>query len=103
MHESTNVNKSKISVNVTPYSRFSKLPKVQGYLETPKLRSHAQGYVLNQQRSSNQSRTLGDYHGHIFEAISQIQNYCEDTDQASFLANRSLRETEHQARLSWCD
>ena len=65
---------------------------MQGYLETPKLRSHAQGYVLKQQRSSNQSRTLGDYHGHIFEAISQIQNYCEDIDEVSFLENRLIQD-----------
>ena len=90
MYESTNVNKSKISINVTPSSGFSKPPKVQGYLETPKLRSHAQGYVLKQQRSSNQSRTLGDYHGHMFEAIAQIQNYIKDIDEASWLANQSL-------------
>jgi uncharacterized protein with HEPN domain len=40
--------------------------------------------------SSNQSRTLGDYHGHMFEAIAQIQNYIKDIDEASWLANQSL-------------
>jgi len=27
---------------------------------------------------------LGDYLGHILEAISQIQNYCEDIDEVTF-------------------
>jgi len=35
---------------------------------------------------------LGDYLGHIFEAISQIQKYCEDIDEASFLSNRMIQD-----------
>ena len=33
---------------------------------------------------------LGDYLGHILEAISQIQNYCEDLDEVTFLKNRMI-------------
>ena len=35
---------------------------------------------------------LGDYLGHILEAISQIQSYCEDIDEVSFLANRMIQD-----------
>ena len=28
---------------------------------------------------------LGDYLGHILEAISQMQNYCKDLDEVTFL------------------
>ena len=35
---------------------------------------------------------LRDYLGHILEAISQIQNYCEDIDEVSFLANRMIQD-----------
>jgi len=35
---------------------------------------------------------LGDYLGHILEAISQIQNYCEDLDEVSFLTNRMIQD-----------
>ena len=31
---------------------------------------------------------LRDYLGHILDGISQIQNYCEDIDQVSFLSHR---------------
>ena len=35
---------------------------------------------------------LGDYLGHILEAISQIQNYCEDLDEVMFLKNRMIQD-----------
>ena len=35
---------------------------------------------------------LMDYLGHILEAISQIQNYCEDIDEVSFLTNRMIQD-----------
>ena len=35
---------------------------------------------------------LADYLGHILEAISQIQNYCEDIDEVSFLENRLIQD-----------
>jgi uncharacterized protein with HEPN domain len=35
---------------------------------------------------------LGDYLGHILEAISQIQNYCEDLDEVTFLKNRMIQD-----------
>lgn len=35
---------------------------------------------------------LGDYLGHILEAISQIQSYCKDIDEVSFLANRMIQD-----------
>ena len=35
---------------------------------------------------------LGDYLGHILEAISQIQNYCEDLDEITFLKNRMIQD-----------
>ena len=35
---------------------------------------------------------LRDYLGHILEAISQIQTYCEDIDEVSFLANRMIQD-----------
>jgi len=35
---------------------------------------------------------LRDYLGHILEAISQIQNYCEDIDEVSFLTNRMIQD-----------
>ncbi len=35
---------------------------------------------------------LGDYLGHILEAISQIQSYCEDIDEVSFLTNRMIQD-----------
>jgi len=35
---------------------------------------------------------LADYLGHILEAISQIQNYCEDIDEVSFLENRMIQD-----------
>ena len=35
---------------------------------------------------------LADYLGHILEAISQIQNYCEDIDEVSFLKNRMIQD-----------
>jgi uncharacterized protein with HEPN domain len=35
---------------------------------------------------------LGDYLGHILEAISQIQNYCEDIDEVMFLKNRMIQD-----------
>ena len=30
--------------------------------------------------------------GHILEAISQIQNYCEDIDEVTFLKNRMIQD-----------
>ena len=35
---------------------------------------------------------LGDNLGHILEAISQIQNYCEDLDEVTFLKNRMIQD-----------
>ena len=35
---------------------------------------------------------LGDYLGHILDAISQIQNYCEDLDEVTFLKNRMIQD-----------
>ena len=35
---------------------------------------------------------LSDYLGHILEAISQIQNYCEDLDEVTFLKNRMIQD-----------
>ena len=35
---------------------------------------------------------LGDYLGHILEAISQIQNYCEDIDEVTFQKNRMIQD-----------
>ena len=35
---------------------------------------------------------LRDYLGHILEAISQIQCYCEDIDEVSFLTNRMIQD-----------
>jgi len=35
---------------------------------------------------------LMDYLGHILEAISQIQNYCEDIDEVSFLTNWMIQD-----------
>mgnify|MGYP000961080478 FL=1 len=35
---------------------------------------------------------LRDYLGHILEAISQIQNYCEDIDEVTFLKNRMIQD-----------
>ena len=35
---------------------------------------------------------LRDYLGHILEAISQIQNYCEDIDEVSFLTTRMIQD-----------
>lgn len=35
---------------------------------------------------------LADYLGHILEVISQIQNYCEDIDEVSFLENRLIQD-----------
>ena len=35
---------------------------------------------------------LGDYLGHILEAISQIQSYCEDIDEVSFITNRMIQD-----------
>ena len=35
---------------------------------------------------------LGDYLGHILEAISQIQSYCEGIDEVSFLTNRMIQD-----------
>ena len=35
---------------------------------------------------------LADYLGHILEAISQIQNYCEDIDEVTFLKNRMIQD-----------
>ena len=35
---------------------------------------------------------LADYLGHILEAISQIQTYCEDIDEVSFLTNRMIQD-----------
>ena len=35
---------------------------------------------------------LMDYLGHILEAITQIQNYCEDIDEVSFLTNRMIQD-----------
>ena len=35
---------------------------------------------------------LGDYLGHILEAILQIQSYCEDIDEVSFLTNRMIQD-----------
>lgn len=35
---------------------------------------------------------LGDYLGHILDAIKQIQNYCEDIDEVSFSANRLIQD-----------
>ena len=35
---------------------------------------------------------LGDYLGHILEAISQIQNYCDDLDEVTFLKNRMIQD-----------
>lgn len=41
---------------------------------------------------SRDSLRLGDYLGHILEAISQIQNYCEDLDEVTFLKNRMIQD-----------
>ncbi len=38
------------------------------------------------------SLRLGDYLGHILEAISQIQNYCEELDEVTFLKNRMIQD-----------
>lgn len=35
---------------------------------------------------------LGDYLGHILDAIKQIQNYCEEIDEDSFSANRMIQD-----------
>ena len=35
---------------------------------------------------------LADYLEHILEAISQIQIYCEDIDEVSFLENRLIQD-----------
>ena len=35
---------------------------------------------------------LADYLGHILEAISQIQTYCEDIDEVSFITNRLIQD-----------
>ena len=35
---------------------------------------------------------LRDYLGHILEAISQIQSYCEDIDEVSFITNRMIQD-----------
>ena len=35
---------------------------------------------------------LGDYLGHILDAIKQIQNYCEDIDEVSFLTTRLIQD-----------
>ena len=35
---------------------------------------------------------LRDYLGNILEAISQIQSYCEDIDEVSFLTNRMIQD-----------
>ena len=35
---------------------------------------------------------LRDYLGHILEAISQIQNYCEDIDEVTFHSNRLIQD-----------
>ena len=33
---------------------------------------------------SSDALRLGDYLGHILDAIKQIQNYCEDIDEVTF-------------------
>jgi len=35
---------------------------------------------------------LRDYLGHILEAILQIQNYCENIDEVSFLTTRLIQD-----------
>jgi uncharacterized protein with HEPN domain len=35
---------------------------------------------------------LADYLGHILESIAQIQNYCEDIDEVSFMSNRLIQD-----------
>ena len=35
---------------------------------------------------------LGDYLGHILDAIKQIQNYCEDIDEVTFHSNRLIQD-----------
>ena len=35
---------------------------------------------------------LGDYLGHILDAIKQIQNYCEDIDEFTFQSNRLIQD-----------
>ena len=35
---------------------------------------------------------LADYLGHILEAITQIQTYCEDIDEVSFITNRLIQD-----------
>ena len=41
---------------------------------------------------SREPLRLRDYLGHILEAISQIQNYCEDIDEVTFLKNRMIQD-----------
>ena len=41
---------------------------------------------------SRDALRLADYLGHILEAIAQIQNYCEDIDEVSFLENRMIQD-----------
>ena len=35
---------------------------------------------------------LANYLGHILESIAQIQNYCEDIDEVSFMSNRLIQD-----------
>ena len=35
---------------------------------------------------------LGDYLGHILDAIKQIQNYCKDIDEVTFHSNRLIQD-----------
>ena len=41
---------------------------------------------------SREPLRLRDYLGHILEAISQIQSYCEDIDEVSFLTTRLIQD-----------
>ena len=48
---------------------------------------------------------LTDYLGHILEAISQIQNYCEAIDEVSFPTNRMIQDVVIRKlgfMWSWC-
>ena len=41
---------------------------------------------------SSDALRLGDYLGHILDAIKQIQNYCEDIDEFTFQSNRLIQD-----------
>lgn len=42
--------------------------------------------------SIGQQRRLGDYLGHILEAIERIEHYVSDLDEMSFLANQLVQD-----------